>query len=244
MKRTKTLIIASCGLEQKHITLETMGALKKCGTVFSHCLDAADGGFIAKACARFESLREVPRYGMAARLKEAFREHDVVGFLTYGNPLFLNRTTARLTGEMAASGIRVTVLPAVSSFDSIVNLMDLNIFSPAGLRLVDTGPAVKDLKIAAEMDTLFFVAGELNAPGCERARGIFLKKLEAAYPGRHPVFLINLPCIGSEPERLVKTTVSGLKTVLSGADRLTTILVRAYRKKKRGGKRTRARSSE
>jgi len=33
MKKVKTLIITSFGLESKHITLETLAALKKCGSV-------------------------------------------------------------------------------------------------------------------------------------------------------------------------------------------------------------------
>ena len=46
MKKRKTLIMASYGLEPKHITLETMAALKKCDAVFSHCLDGGKGDFI------------------------------------------------------------------------------------------------------------------------------------------------------------------------------------------------------
>jgi len=227
MKKEKRLVICSYGLEPKHLTLETLAALKKCGAVFSDSLEGGAGDFIARACAEFENLRGLSAPGITARLKEAFAGHDNVGFLTYGNPGFLNATTALIKAGMAAAGVKVSVLPAVSSFDSIVNLLGLNKFSLAGLRLVDMAACMDDLRLTPELDTLFFVAGDLNLKGNDKWRAAFLKGLAAAYPGGHPLTVVNCPCIGNVSGRLIKTTVSRLGGVFAKVDKASTILVPA-----------------
>ena len=221
--------MASFGLQPKHVTLETLAVLKNCGVVLSHCLDKGGKDPLARSCPNFESLRGLSLSETAAKVKKAFSAHDTVGFITYGNPFFLNATTALINKEMAAAGIPVTVLPAVSSFDTIVNLMDLNKFSLNGLRLVDTAVAMKEMRFTPAMDTLFFVVGDLNLKGNEKHRTAFLKGLEENYPGAHPVTVINCPTIEDEAGRLLKTTVSKFRTVLPQADLVSTILVRAIK---------------
>jgi len=224
-KKEKTLILASYGLKPGQVTLETLAALKKCGAVFSHSLDGGKDDFIARSCAGFESLRGLAGAGIAAKLKAAFHSHDTVGFVTYGNPFFLNATTDLIAAGMAAEKVRVRVLPAVSSFDSIVDLLDLNKFSLNGLRLVDTAACMDNMGFTPEMDTLFFVAGDLNLKGNAKYRAAFLKGLAAAYPGAHPVSVINCPSIENASGRLIRTTVAGLGRVFGKVDKATTILV-------------------
>ena len=232
MKKEKRLVICSYGLEPKHITLETLAALKKCGAVFSHSLEGGSGDFIAQSCAQFENLRGLDGPGIAARLKEAFEEHDTVGFLTYGNPFFLNAATVLIKAGMAAAKVKVSVLPAVSSFDSIVNLLDLNKFSLTGLRLVDAAASLAALLFTPEMDTLFFSAGVLGPGRGNKRRAEFLKGLAAAYPGGHPVSIVNCPCIGNASGRLIKTTVSRLGGVFAKVNNVSTILVPAVNGRK------------
>ncbi|OGS28573.1 MAG: hypothetical protein A2218_05015 [Elusimicrobia bacterium RIFOXYA2_FULL_53_38] len=227
LKKEKTLIIASYGLKPKQITLETLSALKKCGMVFSHSLESGCGDFIAQSCAGFESLRLLTGAAIAARLEKAFIDHDVVGFLTCGNPFFLNATTALIKNSMAAAKVQVHVLPAVSSFDSIVNLLDLNKFSLNGLRVVDTAASMEDMRFTPEMDTLFFVAGDLNLKGNNKPRAAFLKGVASVYPGAHPVNIINCPSIDDAPGRLINTTVAEFAGVFSKVNKASTILVPA-----------------
>lgn len=229
MKKAKTLIVASFGLQPKHVTLETLAVLKKCGLVLSHCLDKGGRDLLARSCPNFESLRGLSLSETAAKVRKAFSAHDTVGFITYGNPCFLNATTALINKEMAAAGIEVAVLPAVSSFDTIVNQLDLNKFSLNGLRLVDTAAAMKEMKFTPAMDTLFFVVGDLNLKGNEKYRAAFLKGLSENYPATHPVTVINCPTIEHEAGRLLETTISKFKTVFPQADLVSTILVRAIK---------------
>ena len=114
-----------------------------------------------------------------------------------------------------------------------MNLLDLNKFSLAGLRLVDTAASMNDMRFTPDTDTLFFVAGDLKSKGNDKYRASFLKGLAAAYPGAHPVTIVNCPCIGNVSGRLIKTTVSKFGGVFAKVDNVSTILVPAcYRENK------------
>ena len=221
----KKLIIASYGLEPKHITLETLSALKKCSALFSHSLGAGSETLVSKLCPELRALKKMPQAGIARELKKAFSKHGTVGFLTYGNPFFLNFTAALLAREMSAIGVEVRVLPAVSSFDSIVNMLDLNKFSLKGLRLVDIAACMEDVALTPDMDTLFFMVGDLNLKGNGKFRSVFLKELSSAYPAANPVFLINCPSIENSYGRIIATSIGSLARSFSGVDKATTMFI-------------------
>jgi siroheme synthase len=232
MKPLKVLMMASYGLEPKHITLETLAVLKKCDVVYSDCLDGRKSDFIIKSCRHFESLRGGSPEETVSKVLAAFSASDTVGFVTYGNPFFLNDTAFRIKKKLEAARIKIKVLPAVSSFDSIVNLMDLNEFSRSGLRLVDAAAASVapgGIAFTPNMDTLFFVVGGFNLGRGKDSRSAFLKGLGKFYPGKHPVSIINCPTVEKAEGRLVNTTVSGLKAALRRADDASTILVHAVK---------------
>ena len=227
MKEEKTLYIFSYGLRPSQITLETLAALKKCDLVFSHSLEGGTGDFISKACKEFRLLRELNQRQIVSSVKKAFLTCRTVGFLTYGNPFFLNATTALINTEMKRAGICVRVMPAVSSFDAIVNLMDLNKYSTSGLRLVDVAAVMEDIPLTPEMDTLFFVIGDLNLKRNCRHREKFFKNLKKTYPGIQSCVLINCACIGDGSGRLIKTSVARLNKAFNKVDKVTTLFIPA-----------------
>ena len=112
-----------------------------------------------------------------------------------------------------------------------MNLLDLNKFSLAGLRLVDTAASMNDMRFTPDTDTLFFVAGDLKSKGNDKYRASFLKGLAAAYPGAHPVTIVNCPCIGNVSGRLIKTTVSKFGGVFAKVNNVSTIFVGAVNPK-------------
>jgi len=229
MKKEKLLYIFSFGMKPSQITLETLAALKKCDVVFSHCLDGREGDFISGACKEFRMLRGLNGLQISGLVKKAFLTRATVGFLTYGNPFFLNATTALINAEMKKAGICVRVIPAVSSFDAIINLMDLNRYSTSGLRLVDVAAVRKDVPLTPEMDTLFFVIGDLNLKGNGRYREKFFEKLKKTYSREHSVFLVNCARIGAESGRLMRTSVARLKKTFNKADEVTTLFIPAVK---------------
>jgi uncharacterized protein YabN with tetrapyrrole methylase and pyrophosphatase domain len=226
-KKEKTLYIFSYGLRPSQITLETLSALKKCDLVFSHSLEGGAGDFISGACKEFRMLRGLNQRQIAGSVRQAFRTRGTVGFLTYGNPFFLNATTALINAEMKRAGVCVRVMPAVSSFDDIINLLDLNKYSTSGLRLVDAAVVMEDIPLTPEMDTLFFVIGVLNLKENSRHREKFFKKLSKIYPGAQAAVLVNCACIGDESGRLIRTSVARLKKAFNKVDKVTTLFIPA-----------------
>lgn len=229
MKKKKTLYIFSYGLKPSQITLETLSGLKKCDIVFSHCLSQGPGNFISKACKEFRMLEKLGVSRISEEILKAFLTRETIGFLTYGNPFFLNATTARINKVMKKAGIGVQVLPAVSSFDSMINLMAQNKYSAYGLRLVDVAFVLRDVPLTPEMDTLFFVVGDLNLKGNELLRDKFLNKLKRTYPETQEAVLINCADITDESDRQLKTSVARLKKDFHGADKATTLFIPAVK---------------
>jgi hypothetical protein len=224
----KKLYILSYGLHPGQATLETLAALRECGEVHTHCLEGAAKNQFSRFARRIVCSPGHDRKGAAEAAVKALARHDTVGFLTYGNPLFLNRTAEELI--LAARGkAEVRVFAAVSSFDGLVNMFNLNKFSPAGLRVADTAALLHAPVFTPEMDTLFFVPYALNLPGNESCRAAFAAGLKAAYPPAAPVYLAECGAV-SEKDKAVKGRVSGIAALLARVNEKHTLFVPAVRK--------------
>ena len=138
----KKLYLFSYGLYPGQVTLETLAAMRRCGAVYTHCLDKATAGQFAKLAPGLKLTAGLGREETAAAAVSALEKHDTVGFLTYGNPLFLNQTAAAVMKAAAGKKAAVSVFAGVSSFDALVNLFNLNKYSPRGLRLVDAAASI------------------------------------------------------------------------------------------------------
>lgn len=225
----KKLYIFSYGLHPGQVTLETLAAMRECGAVYSHCLDAAAKEQFSRFARRLTAVDGRDRRGAAKIVVRALEKYDTVGFLTYGNPLFLNRTADEL---MAAAGKKaeVKVFAAVSSFDGLVNMFNLNKLSPAGLRVADTAALLHKPVFTPDTDTLFFVPYALNLPGNETCRAAFAAGLRAAYPPSAPVYLAECGA-GSAKDKAVKGRVSDIAALLAKLNERHTIFVPAARKR-------------
>lgn len=225
----KKLYIFSYGLYPGQVTLETLLAMRECGEVYSHCLDAASARQFRRYAPR---LRLTGRLGLertAAAVAAALGKHDTVGFLTYGNPLFLNQTAPLLAAAAARRRAEVRVFAAVSSFDALVNLFGLNPFSPAGLRLLDAGTWSAAQRLHPEMDTLVFVPDRLRGPGAAGRLEAFIEAARAAYPGAAPAFLADCYASENSRHRTVAGTAGGLRALLARAGERTTLFIPAVR---------------
>lgn len=224
----KELLICSFGLKPAHVTAETLSELKRCDAVFTHCLDEATAAFLRPFCRELHFLRDLTPARIAARLMSYLSGGGRAAFVTYGNPLFLNVTTRRVAARVEAAGAAVRVLEAVSSLDALVNALDLNRFSVAGLRLVDLSACDCLPAITPDMDTLFFMASDLNMPAYSRARPRFLAALLKAYPPGHRAVLAD--CDNFRPGRLLESSVKGLAADIKKAGVATTLFVPAVQR--------------
>lgn len=234
----KKLYIFSYGLHPGQVTLETLAAMRECGAVYSHCLDAAVKKQFSRFARRLTAVDGRDRRGAAQAAVRALEKYDTVGFLTYGNPLFLNRTADALI-EAAGKKAEVKIFAAVSSFDGLVNMFNLNKFSPPGLRVADTAALLHKPVFTPDTDTLFFVPYALNLPGNESCRAAFAAGLKAAYPPSAPVYLAECGAV-SQQDKAVTGRVSGIAALLNRVNERHTLFVPAVRRQPPAGKRRRA----
>jgi hypothetical protein len=228
----KKLYIFSYGLYPGQITLETLAAMKSCGAVYTHCLDKATAGQFSRLAPGLKLTSGLSRQATAAAAVSALGRHDTVGFLTYGNPLFLNQTAAEVMRAAAAKKAETVVLAGVSSVDTLVNLFGLNKFSPRGLRLVDAASSIDSPSFIPDMDTLVFVPDVLNQPGSGAARKKFLSAAALAYPPSSPAFLADCACISRRSDAVIKGRMGGLAALLKKVNERHTLFIPAVKVKK------------
>ena len=231
--KKKKLFICSCGLRAGQLTPETARALKLCSVVFSHSLAGGPVASIVRGfCPDLRPLVNLSPDEIVRAIKAALKTRPAAAFLTYGNPFFLNEAASLLKRELERSGAEVEVLPAVSSFDAIVNMLPLGEFSPAGLRLLHAGLSGGEVEFFPGMDTLVFMPDKLNRaerPEHACARKKFLSRAAAAYPAGHPAWLVNAPFMEDLEGRLVRATIGTLGRALRRADRNTTLYIPAVK---------------
>jgi uncharacterized protein YabN with tetrapyrrole methylase and pyrophosphatase domain len=128
-----------------HFTVETVQALRACRRVFVLHSDQSAIESVREHCAQVEdlaplydgqTLRDDVYHEISRRLVESAFDSAPVAFLVHGHPLFLVSAT-EYTLELAEHhDLRVSVLPAVSSFDTL--LCDLRIDYGYGVQIFDT----------------------------------------------------------------------------------------------------------
>ncbi|OGR74958.1 MAG: hypothetical protein A2X32_10595 [Elusimicrobia bacterium GWC2_64_44] len=226
----KKLYIFSYGLYPGQVTLETLAAMKECGAVYTHCLDAATAARFAGLAPGLKLNTGLSREATAKAAVAALSKFDTVGFLTYGNPLFLNQTAAEVMKAAAAKKAAVRVFAAVSSFDTLVNLFNLNKFSPRGLRVVDAAASIDAPHFTPEMDTLIFVPDVLNLKSNAAAKKKFLAAAKAAYPPSAPAYLADCASISAAEAKVIKGTVGALASLLKKVNERHTLFLPAVKK--------------
>ena len=229
----KKLYIFSYGLYPWQITLETLAAMRECGAVYSHCLDSSTVRQFLKIAPGLKLAAGMDRDAAVLAAVKGLEKHDVVGFLTYGNPLFLNRSAADLA-VAAGKKAQVTIFAAVSSFDALINLFNLNSFSTRGLRLVDTPSALARQDFTPDMDTLFFVPYALNRPGNAAAKKEFIAAAARAYPASAQVYLADCASVVCRSPRVIKGSMRGLGRLLAGLNERHTLFIPAVGPKPKG----------
>ncbi len=227
MKKNKELIICSLGLFKNQCTLEVLAMIKTCDIVFTHIIDGEISRFLKKLSIRVKIIRNLKPDKTAQVAVSAFKEFNKICFLTYGNPMFLNATTGYLKKKALKAGVKTTVLNAISSFDAIISLLKLTKFSDIGIRVVDIADCIKNVAVTPEMDTLFFMAGDLNLRGNEKHKNNFIKKLMAAYPKNASYVMVDAKSIAKNTDTLIWGEVYDLGKCFSGVNERTTLFLPA-----------------
>lgn len=225
----KKLYVLSYGLYPAQITLETLTALRGCEAVYADSLDEVSAEMFRKLAPGVKLTAGLGRRGAAKAIAGGLSRYEKVGYLTYGNPLFINRNAAQAIGAAEAAKAGVEVFPAVSSIDALVNLFGLNRYSARGLRLVDASVAPAGCFFTPEMDTLFFVPDTLNLHRAAGRRKKFLEGAAKAYPPSAPVYAADCESVSRRKTSVKTGTIASLRSVLAGLNPRQTIFIPAVK---------------
>lgn len=150
MRRTSLYLLGSGIRGTLQFTAETMQALRACRRVFVLHADSDVVDFARRHCAEVEDLAplyetrsvrdDVYRKISELLVQEAVRSGPI-GFLVHGNPLFLVSATEYTLDLAERHGLRVSVLPAVSSFDTL--LCDLRLDYGYAVQVFDSTTLLK-----------------------------------------------------------------------------------------------------
>ena len=213
------------------MTPETVRALKLSRVVFSHSLEGGPAETLIRSfCPDFRRLAGKEPSEIVRAVKSVFRTYGTIAFLTYGNPLFLNVAAVLLKRGLEKDGVEVESLPAVSSFDCLVNMLGLEEFPSAGIRLIHAGLSGGELTFYPDMAAMVFMPDKLNRAERREHAGVkekFVGRIAAAYPPDHAVFIMNAPFMEDRKGRVVRTRVKDLLKDLGRADRNSTLYIPA-----------------
>ncbi|TKG66265.1 SAM-dependent methyltransferase [Prauserella endophytica] len=150
MRKTSIYLLGSGIKGTLHFTVETVQALRACQRVFVLHSDQSVIESVREHCAEVEDLaplytgqtvRDDVYHEISRRLVESALDSAPVAFLVHGHPLFLVSATEYTLDLAEHHDLRVSVLPAVSSFDTL--LCDLRIDYGYGVQIFDTTTLLK-----------------------------------------------------------------------------------------------------
>lgn len=150
MRKTSIYLLGSGIKGALHFTVETVQALRACRRVFVLHSDQGVIKSVREHCPQVEdlaplyngqTLRDDVYHEISRRLVESALDSAPVAFLVHGHPLFLVSATEYTLDLAERHDLRVSVLPAVSSFDTL--LCDLRIDYGYGVQIFDTTTLLK-----------------------------------------------------------------------------------------------------
>lgn len=149
--RTTSIYLLGSGIKGAlHLTVETIQALRACERVFVLHADQGVLDTVRQYCPDVEDLatlyegqtiRDEVYHQISHRLVEAARVSGPVAFIVHGHPLFLVSATEYTLELAERHDLRVSVLAAVSSFDTL--LCDLRVDYGYGVQIFDTTTLLK-----------------------------------------------------------------------------------------------------
>jgi len=147
---------------------------------------------------------------------EAKGDGRPVAYVTYGNPMFYDSVAQLIARKAAASGRSVRVLPGISSLDSIV--CDIQVDMAPGIQIYEASWLMA-FQILPRVDTHVILVqvgsvGSYRAHYGQRLDGRTLTglidHLTMVYPKEHRVSLVRSTASGEHPEKISSFTLERL----------------------------------
>lgn len=189
-----------------HISSEAIQTLKSCRIVYVLSPDSRAKDLITSLaptarvidCYKYyyrESLRPKVYENIAADIIGEADSYTNIGIAVYGNPMFLVSAVEKIIEKAEHGGIKTKVIPAISSFDTL--LADLKIDLGYGVTLIDASLLVATKpNIDTKLPLVLFQIANLGSDQVERG-AIKTERLEplvshlkTLYPESHTCKLV------------------------------------------------------
>ena len=230
----KKLVFGGMGLYPEQITLETVAALRKCGTVYLTCIRKEQAGVLLSLFPKAELVSVIPFEVLILKVMGAFQRHDLVGVLDYGDPSFLCAFSGRLRQECARAGAGFMEYRAVSSLNALIADLGLGDLAPAGLYLATANNwEIPSKFIDPAVPLLLFSPDRESQRG--DPQGLLAKvvtDIQRVYPPGHGVYFMTCQSASAGGKRTRKVKVSGLRKAISSLKFDSTIFIPGVEKKK------------
>jgi hypothetical protein len=161
-----------------HLTLETRQAISRCRKLFvlhasTYMMEMLrSGGTEVLDLASFyegATLRRDVYRSIAEHLVAEAKRTAPIGFVVHGHPMFLVSATELVLELAAAGGVRARVMPGVSSFDTL--LCDLRLDLGYGVQIFDTSTMLDQGWVPnPDVPLLLFQLATTKEPGVVRGR--------------------------------------------------------------------------
>ena len=235
-----SIVIVGSGISvPDHLTLQGIRALTDAAEIWTNASEALYGAIAQVTGKTPESLwpfyrpdrpRRSNYVDVTAHLHERARAVGQVAYLTQGHPLVLDSVASNLLRARDSSGIAVSVIPGISSIDTI--LADIGYEPARGLQIFDATTFVRlDATVNASAGLLLLQPGVF---GSDRARTTadapapdlsgLMDALGRFYPRGHPVLLIR-SATATMPKQEFRTEIGELGRVPASALSASTLWV-------------------
>lgn len=220
-----------------HVTPQAQRAIGRCARVYSIVQEPARLWIHADKLAQIEIINalsfyvdggiRVDNYERVAREIVQAATGRSVGYVTYGNPMAYDRVASNLVQYAVEAGIPVTVVPGISSVETIMCDLRLDIapaiqiYEATWMFICQITPKVDSPLLLLQMGNF----GSLRAHYSKRAEGSSLAELiqylSRFYPASHAVSLVRSTASEDQPARVRQVRLDELGQVtaedLSGA---------------------------
>jgi len=219
----KELYICSYGIVPGQITVESFRVIKKSQIVLSPSLDKNTSQFLG---VKVICVRDITPQKQPMLIKNLFKKYDKISFINYGNPCFLNSLPYILRKEL--ENAKVTVYPAVSSFDIIINMFnELNLLpDDLILRFIDCKKKLDNFYPEKPM-ILFGAEYLIDKP---ETISYFVKNFKKNYPSSHKFFIIILKNFAYKNSCIIPTGINEFERKLGYIKDMATIYIPPVKK--------------
>jgi uncharacterized protein YabN with tetrapyrrole methylase and pyrophosphatase domain len=222
----------------EHLTKQAIDAMASCSKLYSIVQEPLLPWLPAEKMGKIEVINlldsyvdgtlRIENYNRAADLVlEASGDGMNVGYVTYGNPMAYDTVAQLIVKKAAEQGRKARVIPGISSLDSILCDMQVDIapaiqvFEASWMMAFQIVPRVDTHVILMQMGSFGSYRSHYGKRLSGGALTGLVEHLLAAYPREHRVSLVRSTASGQHPEKISTYTLERLSDAtveeLSGA---------------------------